>query len=96
MNPNNQTSLNANIELLQDNYLIKQYFIKLANKFNSKCSLTCGLEEYENQEIFLLNKDRQYFNKNELYMCYERCILKNYQASMDSLSYLNEHMKKYY
>jgi hypothetical protein len=83
-------------ELLILNQLLD---MKLSNRINELCSISCNLSDFEEYELFTEEKLKKYINYRERYQCYSRCISKNYQSFNVALStlnnfYLSQELKK--
>ncbi len=87
--------MNKDLTKIENDLLAKNYFIKISNILNEKCSHQCFLSDYENDEIYGKMNNRK-DNITEYYNCYDKCIAKHFESSYLGLYYLSQHMDKIY
>lgn len=87
--------MNDEIREYQNKIILKKYFLKNSNLINEKCTLACGLNNFE--DYILFKKNQQYVMENnymEALNCYDKCLKKFFDSSILGLQMLNENFAK--
>jgi hypothetical protein len=87
--------MNDEIREYQNKMTIKKYFFKNSNLINEKCTLACGLNNFE--DYILFKRKEQYVMENnyvEALNCYDKCLSKNFSSSILGIQVLNDNFSK--
>jgi len=87
--------MNGEIREYENEMTLKEYFIKNSNFINSKCTLACGLNKFEDYILFKLNEEYVIQNNyTDRLDCFDKCLSKNFSSSIIGIQVLNENFEK--